>query len=161
MTNSEMTLTEYLKAMLAQHERLTYRQASLQAGLSAIAIANLLRRENPKPDPRTIKKMTDRWGTFQDYQELLRLAGHPVPEREPLDPEGLERIAAVVGVPVGDLEKIARGRAVEEGEIPYLLQERPSFKELLSAVDELPEEVLERILDFALWERDRWVGKDE
>lgn len=156
-----MTLTEYLKAMLARHERLTYRQASLQAGLSPSAVANLLRRENPRPDPRTIKKLTDRWGTFEDYQELLRLAGHAVPAHEPIDPEGLARIAALIGVSVDDLEKVARGKEIEEGEIPYLLQDRPTFKELLSAVEQLPEDVLERILDFALWERDRWVGKEE
>jgi transcriptional regulator with XRE-family HTH domain len=160
MMDDEMTLQEYVEAMLARHERLSLRQASLEAGLSSSSVSNLLRRKDPKPDPRTLKKLADRWGTFEDYQELMRLAGHPVPDREPIGTEGLERIAAVVGVSVSDLERIAKGEPLEEGSIQHVPQDRPSFKELLAAVEALPEDVLERILDFALWERERWMKKD-
>jgi hypothetical protein len=72
-------LIEYLQQMKARYPGLSSRQMSIEAELAENAVASILAGRT-NPTPYTIKKLTDKWGTPEDYVVLMRLAGHLPPE---------------------------------------------------------------------------------
>ena len=73
-------LQEYLKQMLERHPGVSMRQASLLAGLNENALQQILKSTHFTPRPDTLKALTDKWGTVEDYIVLMRLAGFEMPE---------------------------------------------------------------------------------
>lgn len=71
----------YLDEMRKRHQRLSRRKMSLEAGLNAGAVQHIVD-SRTKGRPETLKALCDRWGTDEDYRELMWLAGHPLPEKE-------------------------------------------------------------------------------
>lgn len=57
------------------------RHMSLEAGLGASAVRNIVK-EGRGAEPQTVKALADRWGTIEDFREMMRLAGHPTPAYE-------------------------------------------------------------------------------
>ena len=71
---------QYLKQMLQRYPGLKMSKMAREAGISEGSLTKLIRGDRAGARPRTFKALTDRWGTDEDYRELLKLAGHPVPE---------------------------------------------------------------------------------
>ena len=73
-----LTLGEYLDKMRLYHPRLSMRQMAIGAGLGESVVQGIIKR-NRGASPGTLNKLADAWGEPGDYEELMRLAGHPVP----------------------------------------------------------------------------------
>jgi len=71
---------EYLKQMLQRHPGLKMSGMAREAGVSRGSLTKLISGARAGARPKTLKALTDRWGTDEDYRELLKLTGHPVPE---------------------------------------------------------------------------------
>lgn len=74
-------LADYLKRMLAAHPGLSYRRAAQEAGLSNSLITQIINRTIKQPSPETLAALAAQWGTPEDYQVLMKLAGYAVPEQ--------------------------------------------------------------------------------
>lgn len=73
------TLGEYVEKLL-EDAGVSHRQASRAAGLSDNVINQIVNGRVTSPDPETLRRIANRWGTEQDYFEMMRLAGHaPTP----------------------------------------------------------------------------------
>jgi len=101
--------------MRKRHFRLSMRQMALDAGLGESTVSSIIQRE-AGARPETLKALADRWGTEEDYRELMRLAGHPVTEREITrehiegwmrDPESAPE--GVTATTIGDVRVIVLG----------------------------------------------------
>lgn len=72
-------LIKYLEELRARYPGLSARQMSLDAELADNAVWAILSGKT-NPTPYTIKKLTDKWGTQEDYLAMMRLTGHLPPE---------------------------------------------------------------------------------
>jgi hypothetical protein len=82
LTKPASNLGEYIYAIWERHNRqrrLSFREMSLEAGLSENMVYKLVF-EPRGARPETLKAIADRWGTLEDYVEMMRLAGHPLPD---------------------------------------------------------------------------------
>lgn len=75
------SLGEYLEEMRQRHPRLSKRRMSIDAGLSPSVVEHIISGKTGSK-PRTLKLLTNTWGTDDDYRELMQLAGHPMPDSE-------------------------------------------------------------------------------
>lgn len=95
---------------------------STEAGLSINAVQQIVSGKVKKPDPDTIKALTDRWGTPEDYRELMRLAGHPLPGPA-IDEEKLFQALAPVFDAAGiTLDQIEAARQDEQSLLESLIE---------------------------------------
>lgn len=76
---SENALGEYIERIREKHPRLSMRKMALEAGLNGNAVQQIVSGRTGA-SPAVLKAISDRWGTDDDYRELMRLAGHPLPE---------------------------------------------------------------------------------
>ena len=89
-------LSAYVQSMMDRYPGLSYRKASEDAGLSNAVIGKIINMDGGKPTPKTLKKIAKKWGTDEDYRNLMRLAGYLPPEPAVDSPE-LERLIRLVG----------------------------------------------------------------
>lgn len=78
-------LAEYVDELRKRHPRLSMRQMAMEAGVGESVVNGIVKR-GLGATPATLKALADRWGTYEDYAEMMRLAGHPMPDASPLDP---------------------------------------------------------------------------
>ena len=122
-----LTLGEYLDRMRARHPRLSMRQMAIEAGLGESVVQGIIRR-NRGASPGTLKKLADVWGEPGDYEELMRLAGHPVP-----------------GTPIDKIyAKLAAKSGVSEEEIREFFREPDALRFLFEPVFEKIRKMAER-----------------
>jgi hypothetical protein len=74
-------LIDYLRKMMERYPGLSARKMSLDAEL-ANNVVTLILGGKTNPTPYTIKKLTDKWGTPDDYLTMMRLAGHLPPKSD-------------------------------------------------------------------------------
>lgn len=74
-------LGEYLEAIRKRHPRLSIRQMALQAKVGESVINGIIK-HGKGARPKTLNRIADRWGNDKDYLTMMRLAGHPLPEKE-------------------------------------------------------------------------------
>lgn len=174
------TLGEYLNQIRLRHPRLSMRRMSLECGLSENAVSKIIKGEFiPKPD--TLKELVDRWGTPEDYRELLRLAGHPLPEpgirlppegdidaalqivREARDLLSVEAKDELIAMLIGDLQAYAVNSAL-------LRQTEPEEKQPLQGDLEVEydsdfiktasfDELLALVMQLSVEERKQWLAE--
>lgn len=72
-------LAEYVESMLARHERLSYRRAAIEAGISESLVHKIIT-GNRRPRLSTLRKLADRWGSSEDYVKMAELAGYDLPD---------------------------------------------------------------------------------
>lgn len=74
-------LGQYLEEMRLRHQRLSVRQMAIQAGVGESIINGIIKHERGAR-PETLWKIAQRWGdpVDRDYAELMRRAGHPLPD---------------------------------------------------------------------------------
>ncbi len=77
-------LGRYIDEMRKRHRLgrrvLAKSQMAQEVGLNINAVQQLIA-GTTGASPKTLKALADRWGTDDDYRELMRLAGHPLPEQ--------------------------------------------------------------------------------
>jgi hypothetical protein len=157
-------LGDYLDQMRQKHPRLSMRQMALGAGIGESIVRGIIK-ENRGARPETLKALADRWGTEEDYHELMQLAGYPVPES--LDDEALlkalEPAMKAVGVTDRQMRAIyfGAGRGVYNRlhRLAQALGQYPSQRvdetklsdevwELIDNFDRLPPDDQKRVLIF-------------
>lgn len=92
------------------------------AGLSPSAISGIIK-QGRGATPETIKAIADKWGTIEDYVEMMRLAGHPLPDE-------------LLPVPASGVLKESRFQRYLEQQI----DKDPTLGDLLQIYNELPPE---------------------
>lgn len=151
---------EYLDEMRFRHRMgrriLSMSQMALEVGLSINAVQQIISGKVKQPDPDTLRKLADRWGNNDDYRELMRLAGHPLPKPS-LDEEtildALEPIFQTAGITPDQARSIyeeEKGRGMTRGlqrlaqRVSQFLKQRiatspddPKIRELLHMYDQL------------------------
>jgi transcriptional regulator with XRE-family HTH domain len=74
-------LSDYLEKMRQRRDPpLSMSLMSTEAGLSPSAVRQIIKGDIKKPNSDTLRKLADRWGTDEDYHQLMKLAGHRLPE---------------------------------------------------------------------------------
>jgi hypothetical protein len=96
-------LGDYVDRMRQRHPRLSMRRMSLEAGLSASIVGAIIR-AGQGARPCALKALADRWGSDEDYCEMMRLAGHPIvrPSAHELGAEARELLDLFERLPPGD-----------------------------------------------------------
>ncbi len=96
-------LGDYVDRMRQRHPRLSMRRMALEAGLSA-SIVGAIVRASQGARPCTLKALADRWGSDEDYCEMMRLAGHPIAGQftQELGAEARELLDLFERLPPGD-----------------------------------------------------------
>jgi len=102
--NAQPDLATYLDEIRHRHRLgrkiLSKMQMSIEAGLSTNAVQQIVSGRTGA-SPATLKALCDRWGEPEDYRELLKLAGHPLPDDgwdelvevfDDLSPDNRERV---------------------------------------------------------------------
>jgi len=93
------TLSEYITQMRQRHARLTVRQMAREAGISDSVLYGILN-QGRGARPETLKALADKWGTPEDYRELMQRAGHPLPEPATFDAALLEQMILTGADPI-------------------------------------------------------------
>jgi transcriptional regulator with XRE-family HTH domain len=144
-------LGDYLEKMRQRHPRLSMRRMALEAGVSENRVRNIIKGIRTGARPETLKALADRWGTEDDYYELMQLAGYPVPES--IDDEALlkalEPVTRAAGIPDRQVRAIYFGGG--EGvynRLHRLAQALGHYPSLRVAEAKLSDEVWELIDNF-------------
>ncbi len=70
-------LGDYVDRMRQRHPRLSMRRMALEAGIGENRVRDIIKTDRGAR-PSTLKALADRWGSDEDYCEMMRLAGHPL-----------------------------------------------------------------------------------
>ncbi len=77
-------LGDYIEEIRQRHSRLSVRKMAMESGVPESTLRRIISDDRWGARPENLKALADRWGTDEDYRELMRLAGHPLPEEPDL-----------------------------------------------------------------------------
>lgn len=138
---------------MARYPGLSARQMSEEAQLANNAVTAILSGKT-NPTPYTIKKLTDKWGTQEDYLAMMRLAGHLPPESsEPIDISDAELKALNVVREATGRQPVTKTAVAThllplEEEIEEFLQEFPKLQNIIEhARARLSDQAMRALMD--------------
>ena len=95
-------LGDYVDQMRQRHP-LSMRRMALEAGLGENVVQKIIK-SGQGARPHILKALADRWGSDEDFCEMMRLAGHPITGQvvQELGAEAWELLKLFERLPPGD-----------------------------------------------------------